>query len=152
MRRARVLAGAAAVTALTAAALVGPGTGTASAATYDGQDPIASGCASNTDTVASAPIYRTDGTQVGTMELRYSVPCGTVWARVVSYYSTGYAYVHRSSDGASERCGNALTWSSSLNAYSCYTPMLNDWNTMSYAYGANYTIAGWSQVAATASY
>lgn len=59
----------------------------ASALPYDGQDPMASGCASSAYTVLSAPIkiipMYGSGT-VGTLELRYSSQCGTNWGRVTT--------------------------------------------------------------------
>jgi hypothetical protein len=45
-----------------------------------------------------------------------------------------FAEVVRNSDGAVQRCYEAF-WQQSLNAYSCYTPMLNDRNVTSYAEG-----------------
>ncbi|MEV5880149.1 DUF2690 domain-containing protein [Streptomyces sp. NPDC052101] len=150
MRLARVLGRAAAVAALTAVALAG--TGSAQAATYDGQDPIVTGCNSSAVTVNSAPVYRADGTEVGTIQLRYSTSCGTVWARLVSPISHGLGYVVRNTDGAFEACGNTLTWSSSLSAYSCYSRMLNDRNVTSYAWGLVDSSAWWSQVARTGNF
>ncbi|MFJ9908892.1 DUF2690 domain-containing protein [Streptomyces sp. NPDC101152] len=136
MNLAHGLGRAAAVAALTAAPLAL--SGTARAATYDGQDPIAGGCASSAITAESAPIYRGDGAQVGTIQLRYSTSCRTVWARILSpAFSSGVAFVYRNTGGA-EGCpanGNTLTWSSTLGAYTCYTPMLNDANVTSYADG-----------------
>jgi hypothetical protein len=77
-----------------------------------------------------------------------------VWARVLSpAFSSGVAFVYRNTGGA-EGCpatGNTLTWSSTLGAYTCYTPMLSDANVTSYAWG---TINGWwgSSSASTGSY
>ncbi|GIH07833.1 hypothetical protein Rhe02_59000 [Rhizocola hellebori] len=111
--------------------------GTANAATYDGQDPIASGCASSVITARLANIRGYDGiTIVGQIQLRYSTACRTVWGRIVAYYNdyNAHAYVNRNSDGAWYNCVNP-TWSNNLAAYSCYTPMLNDANVTSYADG-----------------
>ncbi|TDU04994.1 uncharacterized protein DUF2690 [Streptomyces sp. 846.5] len=140
MNLARVLGRAAAVAALTAAPLAA--SGPAQAATYDGQDPIATGCASSAITAESTPIYRGDLTQVGTIQLRYSTSCRTAWARIITPLSTGVAFVYRNTGGA-EGCpgsGNALTWSSTLGDYTCYTPMLNDANVASYGWGV---VDGW---------
>lgn len=142
MNPARVLGRAAAVAALTAAPLAA--SGPAQAATYDGQDPIATGCASSAITAESTPIYRGDGAQVGTIQLRYSTSCKTAWARILSpAYSTGVAYIYRNTGGA-EGCpssGNTLTWSSTLGAYTCYTRMLNDAGSItSYGWGV---VDGW---------
>lgn len=149
MRLARVLGRIAAVAVCAAAPLAL--TGSAQAATYDGQDPLATGCSSSALTMESAPVYRIDGTQTGTIELRYSTSCKTVWARLVSYYSQGFATASRDQDGATYSC-TSLTWSSSLNAYSCYSRMLNDYGMSSYAYGQNLGLGGWSQLARTASF
>lgn len=124
----------AAVVAFLAILVVAPGR--ASAAAYDGQDPIATGCANTVTTPRSAQIYAGDGTIIGQIQLRYSTGCRTVWGRILAYYNNynAHAYVYRNTDGAWQNCENS-TWSSSLGAYSCYTPMLNDANVTSYAWG-----------------
>ncbi|TDU04990.1 uncharacterized protein DUF2690 [Streptomyces sp. 846.5] len=151
--RTRILAMAA--TGLTAATLALSLPTQASAATYDGQDPAASGCSSTAVTAKSAPIYRGDGAQVGTIQLRYSTKCRTVWARIITPYNAGIAVVHRNTDNATEACPintNTLKWSSSLGDYSCYTPMLNDANVTSYAWGQVDGPWGSTTVAYTGSY
>ncbi|MFF0477759.1 DUF2690 domain-containing protein [Streptomyces sp. NPDC004284] len=107
--------------------------GSASAAAYDNQDPNSSGCASTAITAKSSPIY-VGSTQVGTIELRYSTSCRTVWGRVRSTGPYGHATVTRTSDWEWNYCDN-LSWNSSLGQYSCYTAMLNDTNVESYATG-----------------
>jgi hypothetical protein len=121
------------VTAIVIAVVIAPEA--AQAAPRDGQDPIASGCASTASTPRSVPI-RANGTVVGRVDLRYSSGCRTVWGRVLAYYTPyqAVAYVYRNSDGAFQRCANAA-WSNTLFAYTCYTLMLNDANVTSYAWG-----------------
>jgi hypothetical protein len=53
----------------------------------NGQDPAATGCASDGYTVASAPVTDPYG-RVGTVELRYSPKCGTNWSRVTMSVAT----------------------------------------------------------------
>jgi hypothetical protein len=106
-------------------------TGSASAAAYDNQDPISSGCANTAITARSSAIY-VGGTQVGTIELRYSTSCRTVWGRVRSNGPYGHAKVNRTSDWEWTYCDN-LSWNSSMGQYACYTAMLNDVNVESYA-------------------
>ncbi|MEV0412564.1 DUF2690 domain-containing protein [Streptomyces sp. NPDC050448] len=108
--------------------------GNASAAAYDGQDPISSGCANTAITAKSSAIY-VGSTQVGTIELRYSTACRTVWGRVRSTGPYGHATVTRTSDYEWNYCGS-LSWNSSMGQYSCYTTMLNDAGVSSYATGA----------------
>jgi hypothetical protein len=126
--------------------------GIAQAATYDGRDPISSGCARSAITARQASIYA-GSTRVGVAQLRHSTSCRTVWGRTIAYYSPkGLTQVKRNSDGAYQSCVD-FTWTSSLGGYSCYTPMLNDRGVTSYATGwawtANETNVG---SARTASY
>lgn len=113
---------------------------TAYAATYDGQDPNSTGCARTASTPRSASIFRqgnrTIDNRIGYIELRYSSSCRTVWGRVVIFTepTSDFVEVIRNSDGAVEGCYDAF-WQDSLHGYSCYTPMLNDRNVTSYAYG-----------------
>jgi hypothetical protein len=117
--------------------------GPAHAGGYDGQDPNASGCGSDAITAASVPLTNGGNSTYGSLELRYSPYCRTVWARVWSHYGGEMAgIVHRDSDGAQQSCGpNQAQWSSSAGEYYCYTPMLNDANVTSYAFG----YAAWQQ-------
>jgi hypothetical protein len=112
--------------------------GVAQAAAYDGQDPIASGCA-NTATTAESAAFVYKGAVVGHIELRYSTACRTVWARLTSKTSNGIGNVWRQSDSLNYACGGqspgSLAWSATLSAYSCYTPMVNDANVTSFAFG-----------------
>ncbi|MFE7955636.1 DUF2690 domain-containing protein [Streptomyces sp. NPDC057413] len=116
------------------AALVVGLTGSANAAAYDYQDPISSGCANTATTARSTAVY-VGSTRVGTIELRYSTGCRTVWARVTSTGPYGDAAVTRTSDWEWDHC-DTLSYSSSLGAYSCYTNMLNDAGVESYAQGS----------------
>ena len=109
-------------------------TGSAGAAAYDNEDPIASGCANTAITARSTAIY-VNSTQVGTIELRYSTACRTVWGRVLSTGPYGHAMLSRTSDWEWNDCGN-LSWNSSLGKYTCYTAMLNDAGVESYARGS----------------
>lgn len=117
----------------TALALSGMFAGSASALTYDGQDPIASGCANTAITAESVPIRDSNGALLGYDDLRYSTACRTTWGRVRDIAtSQGSSLLSRLSDGHQEWCGyGPLTWSQTLNAYTCYTPMLNDANVTS---------------------
>ncbi|MFI2206649.1 DUF2690 domain-containing protein [Streptomyces sp. NPDC020192] len=118
------------------AALVVGLTGSASADTYayDHEDPISSGCADTATTARSTAIY-VNSTQVGTIELRYSTACRTVWARVRSTGPYGDATVTRTKDWEWDRC-TSLSYNSSMGQYTCYTPMLNDADMQSYAAGS----------------
>ncbi|WP_405816654.1 YjfA family protein [Streptomyces sp. NBC_01390] len=108
--------------------------GSAGAAAYDNQDPIASGCANTAITARSTAIY-VGSTRVGTIELRYSTACRTVWGRVLSTGPYGTAKVSRTSDWEWNDCAS-LSWNSSLGQYTCYTAMLNDAGVESYAMGS----------------
>jgi hypothetical protein len=125
--------------ALLAAAIAGPLllNSPAQAATYDGVDPISSGCAATAITAETASIRNAAHTGViGYIDLRYSTHCRTVWGRVrTTATDSATAGLTRNSDSAHEYCGPS-TWSSDLGAYSCYTPMLNDANVTSSASGA----------------
>ncbi|MEZ0064617.1 hypothetical protein ABIA32_000605 [Streptacidiphilus sp. MAP12-20] len=109
-------------------------TGNANALAYDGADPNGSGCSADAITAASVPLGNGGYSVYGTMELRYSPYCRTVWARVWSDGTELFAQVHRNSDDATQSCGTP-TWSSSAGRYYCYTAMLNDANVTSYAWG-----------------
>jgi hypothetical protein len=112
--------------------------GIAQAATYDGRDPVSSGCSRSAITARQASIYA-GSTRVGVAQLRYSTSCRTVWGRTIAYYSPkGLTQVKRNSDGAYQSCVG-FAWVSSLGGYSCYTPMLNDRGVTSYATGWAWT-------------
>jgi hypothetical protein len=53
----------------------------------NGQDPAASGCSASVSVLNSMPMRLPSGTQVGTIEMRYSKICKTQWIRVYSYYT-----------------------------------------------------------------
>lgn len=118
--------------ALTGAALTVALSGTAVAAGLDGADPIGSGCASGAYTARTQALY-VNGSQVGTVELRYSPSCRTTWARVWSDGNSLYAKVVRDQGGAWEYCGTPR-YDSASGQYYCYTPMLDD---------ADYTSSAW---------
>lgn len=126
------------LTSCGAAGAIALSPGVAQAAAYDGQDPIASGCA-NTATTAESAAFVYHGNVVGHIELRYSSSCRTVWARITSSTSNGIGNVWRQSDSQNFACGGqspgSLAWSATVSAYSCYTPMLNDANVVSFAFG-----------------
>ncbi|WP_329319954.1 DUF2690 domain-containing protein [Streptomyces sp. NBC_01262] len=111
-----------------------PATG-ASAAAYDGQSPVTSGCVNSAITASSKNIYVGSKLE-GKIELRYSTSCRTAWGRVIAYYlgGEGEANVYRNSDGKYYLCENT-TWSEALNGFTCYTAMVNDAGVTSYAWG-----------------
>lgn len=123
------------VVLLGAACLVTVTGGRASAATYDGQDPTASGCANSASTVRSAPLTNGKST-AGMIELRYSSQCRTVWARITGAsprtrdQAGGYAAVTRNSDGRRYACVVS-------SGSTCYTAMVNDSGVTSFASGSN---------------
>jgi hypothetical protein len=112
-------------------------TAPASAATYDGQDPDASGCSATAKTVASATLKDGNGAVVGSVELRYSTSCRTVWARVNGPFNKtpratipgAYGWVVRNSDG------KTLAVTHSSGSQTQWTNMLNDAGATSYARG-----------------
>jgi hypothetical protein len=127
--------------------------GSASAASLprDGQDPIAAGCSGDARTIYSNEISN-NGNALGYIDLRYSPSCRTTWARIRDFYanSSDTAHIVRNGDNAGYDCG-PTSWSGSLNAYSCYTPMVNDAGQTSWAWGAAYQNGiGYTQT--TASY
>ena len=133
MKRSRIIVS---TLALTAALPLFLGAGTAQAATYDNVDPTSTSCANTASTVKSASLVASDGTVVGSIELRYSSACRTVWARVNGsgyrqYDSAGPGgEVIRNSDG---KTLSTIHCNSSHS--SCYSNMLNDAGVTSYARG-----------------
>nr|WSX53970.1 YjfA family protein [Streptomyces sp. NBC_00974] len=121
-----------AVVAVATAALGSGFASTASAAAYDGQDPISSGCSASAITAASTALYA-NGARVGTVELRYSTSCRTTWVRVYSNGPNLGGYVNRNQDGATQWCGGPSI--APNGQYSCFSPMLNDAGYTSYAAG-----------------
>jgi hypothetical protein len=117
----------------------------------DGQDPIAAGCAGDARTIYSNEISN-NGSALGWIDLRYSPSCRTTWARVRNYSYNAYdtAHIVRNGDNVGFDCG-PTSWNSTLNAYSCYTPMVNDANKTSYAWGSA-NDGGIGYTAVTASY
>ncbi|MFJ8477158.1 DUF2690 domain-containing protein [Kitasatospora sp. NPDC094011] len=133
MRISTTLKRAAALGAVTVALAAGVG-GTANAAGRDGQDPISSGCAADAITARSVPLNADGIGQVGTLELRYSPSCRTVWARVYSRGGNLWANVVRQKDNQREGC-NSSSWDSGAGQYYCYTAMVDDAGYKSYAVG-----------------
>ena len=95
----------------------------ASAAEYDGVNPDTSSCNNTATTVKSASVANYQGVKVGTVELRYSTACRTVWVRTIGPVATAdgsgmVGYVVRNSDGktygADYRSGTTK-WSKMLN-------------------------------------
>ncbi|MER5741832.1 DUF2690 domain-containing protein [Streptomyces sp. NPDC059913] len=127
---------AAAATALIALQTGFAGNAGAATLTYDGQDPIAAGCAG--DAITAKKVTLTTGTDWSFAELRYSPSCRTAWGRVqvarLTGLEFGWAYVERQSDGNSYRC-ESVSWSATLGSYTCYTPMINDAGQLARAYG-----------------
>ncbi|MEU7808712.1 DUF2690 domain-containing protein [Micromonospora chalcea] len=107
---------------------------------YDGKDPVTLGCG-NTSTKHAAPI-QVSGTTIGIIELRYSSTCRTAWGRIQIWKAEwekgaipwAYGQVVRNSSTypANYRC-TRLAWSSVTSSYTCYTPMVNDKNLVSFA-------------------
>lgn len=105
----------------------------ASAAAYDGTDPVATGCLGSARTVGSANLGG------ATLELRYSAGCRTTWARVTLQPSAprcvrgdaycGSALIVRNRDGRQFSCEIPT------GGRSCYTRQVNDAGATSYAYG-----------------
>ncbi|MFC8508832.1 DUF2690 domain-containing protein [Streptomyces sp. NPDC057411] len=120
------------VVAVATAALGAGFTGSASAAAYDGQDPVSSGCSASAITAASTALYA-NGARVGTVDLRYSTSCRTTWVRVYSDGPNLGGYVNRNQDGTTQWCGTPSI--ASNGQYYCYSPMLNDAGYTSYAAG-----------------
>ncbi|MBB4987167.1 MULTISPECIES: DUF2690 domain-containing protein [Streptomyces] len=121
-----------AVLAVVSAAFATVFTGSASAAGYDGQDPITSGCSASAITAASSALYA-KGARVGTVELRYSTACRTTWVRVYSDGPNFGGYVNRNQDGATQWCGGPSIAPNGQEY--CFSPMLNDAGYTSYAAG-----------------
>jgi hypothetical protein len=122
------------VTGLSLLAIASP----ASAAAYDGTDPIATGCATGATTVRKAYGTLPGGGTIVEVELRYSSRCRTSWARLTTIGIPacrpgddycGYANVHRNSDGREYAC-----WTPG-GGHGCYTAQVNDSGVTSYAYG-----------------
>jgi hypothetical protein len=114
------------------------------AAVYDGQSPISSGCANTAITARSSSISTQSqlGHVVGRIDLRYSRSCRTVWARILARERpSGWAGVERQRDGALQECWS-LSWSDSLGAWSCFTPMLNDAGELGRAGGYSWSSEG----------
>lgn len=76
------------------------------------------------------------GRWIGEVELRYSPTCRTVWARVTNKVSdAGNGWDYRNPWGTGFWDCGISKWSSTVNGYSCYTPMLYDAGQTSYARG-----------------
>ncbi|MGZ2362149.1 YjfA family protein [Streptomyces sp. 372A] len=130
--RTQTLFGRTAVIAVASAALATGFTGSASAASYDGQDPISSGCSASAITAASRALYA-KGAQVGTVELRYSTACRTTWVRVFSDGPNFGGYVNRVQDGTTQWCGGPSIAANGQEY--CFSAMLNDAGYTSWAAG-----------------
>jgi hypothetical protein len=99
--------------------------------TYDGKDPISTGCANDAQTMALSHLHTADTSfwSKAYVELRYSATCHTAWARLSNAYgpiyassSGGFAFIHRGTDGKQYSC--SLT--SQSDTSSCYTAMVYD--------------------------
>ncbi|ANP55467.1 hypothetical protein J2Z21_006578 [Streptomyces griseochromogenes] len=126
-------------------------TGVSHAYAHDGGDPSSAGCAGRATTVESATVENAHSA-FGTIELRYSAACHTVWARLTLDHtqpacgnaSAGYACagasVIRDDDG--RRYGCTIHQGQSQ----CYTPMVYDKGMTSFAEGAVDRAAGMADV------
>ncbi len=108
---------------------------------YDNVNPEASSCKNTAKTVKSVNIYGSDfcnGKYLGTLDLRYSTACRTVWARVraiANFYAPGdwegaFCWIHRNSDNKELRYTHR-----SSDGKTVWTNMLNDKNVTSKAIG-----------------
>lgn len=102
-----------------------PAIATAADDSVDGDSPYAIDCTKNVETVTSQSTE--DGSAL--VEVRYSADCGVAWARVQlkneeDVARTYNAGIHREEDGAVQTCDVTDDKSESLDAYSCYTPVL----------------------------
>ncbi|WP_052434592.1 DUF2690 domain-containing protein [Streptacidiphilus melanogenes] len=157
-----------AVRGLVVAAVMGAGligaTGSANAVgtTYTGQDPMATGCASDATTMESATVMSPiGGGAMGTIELRYSVSCHAAWARLTLNAPAGgttcgthcpawgpneyTAVIHRNTDGVEEK----VTMSDGQT--SVWTNMVDDGGVTSFAQ-STIKITSNTSTATTASY
>ncbi|MGW5775256.1 DUF2690 domain-containing protein [Streptomyces sp. NPDC003863] len=128
----------AAVTAAAGIALATGFSGSAQAGSgYDFQNPANTSCASDAYTAKSTGLYaQNGGPRVGTVQLRYSPSCRTVWARVYSDGSHVDGSTFRQETNTySGHCISGVLWDSGLGQYYCYTPMLNDAGYTSFAEG-----------------
>ncbi|MFI9718683.1 DUF2690 domain-containing protein [Streptomyces sp. NPDC052396] len=137
IKRGLAIAASAAALSVTGVLLGG---GTAYAANvYDGTDAQVTGCAADATTVRETNLYSSGNVLVGKIQLRYSNKCHTGWGRILDYVNDhGTLHVQRDQDDHRvESCfsNTLLNWNSSLNAYSCYTPMLYDKGYTMRAYG-----------------
>lgn len=71
------------VAAGTATATTNPCYATPNATNCDNQDPQATGCNADAYTASSKEMYWFDGTDLGTIQNRYSPHCGSNWTRFV---------------------------------------------------------------------
>jgi Protein of unknown function (DUF2690) len=94
----RRIAGLAAATALALTALPMSASG---ASSYDHKDPYATGCATGSYAVRSAPIDSRALGNIGTVRLMWSPSCKTNWTDIsVSSSAKGSIYVYRRNGGA----------------------------------------------------
>lgn len=116
---------------------------------YDNVNPETSSCKNTAKTVVK-PVYIygsefCNGKYLGTLELRYSTACRTVWARlraIADFYEPGdwagaECWIHRNSDGRELRFSHR-----SSDGKTVWTNMLNDKNVTSYARGGIDSICG----------
>jgi len=128
MKLSRVTTIAVAVTA-GVALLAGPAGPAQATVSYDGKDPIATKCAGDSKTVKQNDLGVFLGHSSGTIEIRYSAKCQTVWARIITVKkpASGGALINRFRLGhltGSESCRKLVFSNQKLQAWTCYTPML----------------------------
>ncbi|GAA0385825.1 hypothetical protein GCM10009530_40980 [Microbispora corallina] len=114
----------------------------------DGDDPRARGCYPDALTLQTTPLTTPDGHPFGTLRLRESRHCGTVWGS--AYYRNPDLYtvritVHRPSDGATVRSD----WSNDTPPGS-YSDMLSTGNGCAWVEAIVITPGGTSRPAASA--
>jgi len=126
MKLSRVITTIAVAATAGVALLAGPAQATVP---YDGKDPIATKCALDSKTVKQNDLGVFLGHNSGTIEIRYSAKCQTVWARIITVKkpASGGALINRFHLGhltGSESCSNLVFSNQKLHAWTCYTPML----------------------------
>lgn len=106
----------------------------ASALSYDGTDPQATGCAASAYTARYTHLYALDGTTSGALvELRYSPTCRTAWARVsdgspYKYYDSTSGYYNVGTFASIQRTQTGTTYNCTVSTWfgSCYTRQVYD--------------------------
>ena len=86
---------------------------------YDGTSPEATGCANSAITKCSASVKTSSGAVVGTVQLRYSTSCGTVWGKTTSNIGTAYLYTQVNRNGPDYSCSLGGTTGTCVHGSTC---------------------------------